>query len=408
MSLRSYEDVNEMDYYASMEALTDDNKNVFVKILRFGPLTKKKIIEYTHMKLTTLNRSIQVLIHAKLIVEIGEQASTGGRKPALFDVNPMAYYLVGIDISRTYSKVIITNLKREILFDKEFEMKHDMTPYKTVECIKKLYLRGLRSLGLKKESILGGGLGTIGPLDPREGIIHKPSNFYAKGWTNVPIKNMLEKALGINMVIDNGANTAVYGEYVSRSLIEYKNIVYVNCGIGIRTGVMAGGKIISTIHNSNDAFGHMVVNFDGEPCYCGQYGCVECYASILAIEKKYRSYLKLGRETNIKKPISQITYGDIIRAGDHGEELAQDVLASAARILGIGLVNYVTLVNPEKIILSGPMMNLSDIFYHMVITYIEKSILKDGHSIVFVRGGAYKDNAIALGAAHMFLRDKLQ
>lgn len=405
---RRVEGSDEMDYDAHMNGLTEDNKKVFTIILRFGPLTKKKIIEYTQMKLTTLNRSIQVLLQSKLVVEIGEQASTGGRKPTLFDVNPVAYYLVGIDISRTYSKLIITNLKRQILYDAEFEMKEDMTPEKTVAYMQELFIEGLRTLALRKESILGGGLGTIGPLDPKEGMIYKPNNFSARGWNNVPIGSMLEEALGIHIHIDNGANTAVFSDYLSNSIVEYKNIVYVNCGIGIRTGVMAGGKIISTIHNSNDAFGHMVVNFDGEACYCGQDGCIECYASILAIEKTYKRRLAAGQKSKIAKQIDNITYSDIIRAADYGESLAEEVLASAARILGIGLVNYVTLVNPEKIILSGPLMNQSDTFYHMVIDYIEKSVLQDGHSIVFVRGGAYKDNAIALGAAHMFLWEKIQ
>ncbi|MCT4685852.1 ROK family protein [Vallitalea sp.] len=396
-----------MEFYKYVENLTEDNKKVFNIILRFGPLTKKKIIKYTNMKLTTLNRSMTTLMNTRFIVQIGEQESTGGRKPTLFDVNPFEYYFVGIDISRTYSKVIITNLKREILFDEQFHMKQDMTPDRTVRTIKEVFNKGLNQLGIIKEKIVGGGLGTIGPLDSTLGIIFKPNNFYAKGWNNIPIKDMLEDALDMEIIIDNGANTAVYAEYLSGSLIEYSNIVYVNCGIGIRMGVIANGRIIPTINNANDAFGHMVVNYDGEPCYCGKTGCVECYASILSIVKKYVSLIKLGRATTINKNTNSITFNDIIIAAEAGEYLANEVVKFAAKILGIGLANYVTIVNPSKVILSGPVINLSDIFYNFLLKYIEKHISGNQSNIVFVKGGDYKDNAIALGAAQLFIKNKL-
>ncbi|WP_304941885.1 ROK family protein [Vallitalea guaymasensis] len=396
-----------MEFYEYVENLTEDNKKVFNIILRFGPLTKKKIIKYTNMKLTTLNRSMTTLMNSKFIVQIGEQESTGGRKPTLFDVNPFEYYFVGIDISRTYSKVIITNLKREILFDEQFQMKQDMTPDRTVRSIKEVFNKGLNRLGIIKEKIVGGGLGTIGPLDSNLGIIFKPNNFYAKGWNNVPIKDMLEDALDMEIIIENGANTAVYAEYLAGSLIEYSNIVYVNCGIGIRMGVIANGRIIPTINNANDAFGHMVVNYDGEPCYCGKTGCVECYASILSIVKKYVSLVKLGRATTINKNTNSITFNDIIKAAESGEYLANEVFEFAAKILGIGLANYVTIVNPSKVILSGPIINLSDIFYNFLLKYIERHISGNQSNIVFVKGGDYKDNAIALGAAQLFIKNKL-
>lgn len=394
-----------MMLYNNIENLTQDNKKVFEVIFRFGPLTKKNIIKYTNMKLTTLNRSMDTLIEHRLIVEEGEQESTGGRKPTLFNVTSREYFLLGIDISRTYSKVIITNLRKEILYEEEFEMEQNMTPDTTVEKINEIFQNSLAKLGFSRDKIIGGGLGTIGPLDSKKGIIFKPNNFYAKGWNNVSIKDMLEDKLKLQLIVNNGANTAVYAEYLSSTVIEYNNIAHVNCGIGIRMGVMANGNIIPTINNSNDAFGHMVINYDGEPCYCGKFGCVECYASILAIEKKYKSYIKLGRNSSITKNTKDITYIDIINVAEDGEILANEVLEFSARLLAIGLKNYITLVDTQKIVLSGPIINTSNIFYN----YLLKSIKEDiqDYNIVLVKGGKYKDNAIALGAAQMFVKEKL-
>jgi predicted NBD/HSP70 family sugar kinase len=149
----------------------------------------------------------------------------------------------------------------------------------------------------------------------------------------------------------------------------------------------------------------MVINYDGEPCYCGKFGCVECYASILAIEKRYKSYIKLGRNSVITKNTKDITYIDIINVAEDGEILANEVLEFSARLLAIGLKNYITLVDTQKIVLSGPIINTSNIFYN----YLLKSIKEDiqDYNIVLVKGGKYKDNAIALGAAQMFVKEKL-
>ena len=73
---------------------------------------------------------------------------------------------------------------------------------------------------------------------------------------------------------------------------KFKNIAYIHCGIGIRSAIVRNGIIIRAINNRDDAFGHMIVAYNGEKCSCGKCGCIESYSSIESIIKKINSKTK--------------------------------------------------------------------------------------------------------------------
>ncbi len=389
----------------NMRGLCNESKLIFSLIQKKGPITKSELLLITNMKLTSLNRFMQPLEEQQLIIEVGTGKSTGGRKPTLYDVIPQKYYFAGVDISRTYTQVVITNLKMQVLLEQQFPMTEFDTPQKTVKMIADI-IAIFKQTSTDEAMLLGVGLGTIGPLDREEGVILNPMNFSASGWRDTPIKKILEKELNLPVFVDNGANTAVIAEYLFGGGRNCNNIAYFNCGIGIRTGVISSGTIVRTINDAEDAFGHMIIDVDGEPCCCGNYGCIECYSSIPAITEKFISALKKGRTSNITKPIQEIAYMDICSVAEQKDELAREVIISAATILGAGLANYINLLNPHLVILSGPLIKHSELFYQVCTNVaLKKYYLKEESKIIFSKGGHFKDCAIAVGAAAMVIEN---
>lgn len=388
-----------------MESITDKlnyiNKHgrVLLKLIQEnGPLSKSQLIQLTKMKLSTLNRAIQPLVDENLIIETEVGQSTGGRRPVLYDINPIRYYIVGVDISRTYIQIVITNFKMRIISQNLLSLSG--SPEETVKLISGNIDEMMRKLSIDKPSILGIGIGTVGPINRQKGIMTTPQNFPAKDWVNVPLKKMMELETGLPVLIDNGANAAVLAEYLFGMGKGLDNIVYFNCGVGIRTGAINSGAIIRTINNSEDVFGHMVIDVDGEACSCGNYGCIECYSSILAITKKFTSEIKKGRISLLRKPIDEISYIDICRAAEENDEVAKEVIINAATIFGTGLANYINLLSPKLIILSGPLIKHSQLFYDTCTEIaFQKCYLKKENGIFFSKGGHFQDYAMAVGAA---------
>lgn len=398
-----------VDVYTNPFGMLDkEAKNVFNTIQKNGPLTKNQLLTMTNSKLTTLNRIMQPLEESKIIVETDVGHSTGGRKPALYGVNPGRYYIAGVDISRTYSQVIITNLKMDILFNRQFKMDVNCTPETVVKIVSKIFNDALVQLSISNRDIIGVGVGTIGPLNREKGVVINPKDFSAPGWANVPIKSMLEDGFGVKVDIDNGANTAVLAEYLFGCGKDFDNIAYFNCGIGIRTGVIASGNIVRAVNDAEDAFGHMTIDVGGELCSCGNYGCIDCYSTIKAIFQKYISSIRKGRLSGIPRPLEEINYIDICNAADSVDEVAREVITNAATVFGIGLANYINLLNPNLVILSGPLVKHSNLFYEVSTnTALKRCHLKERNKVIFSNGGYFKENVIAVGASAMVVENYL-
>ena len=261
-----------MNAYKKLEALNDRCKYIFNIIQKDGPITKNELINRTQMKLSTLNRDIQILIDSEMVIETATAESTGGRKPVLYDVNSYEFYSVGIDISRTYTQIVITNLKVKIVGEKIINDLYNIN--NIMEIIPKCITNLCEELQISKTMIVGIGIGIVAGFDIKA------------------LYDKLIKEFEMSIYIDNGANAAVVGEYFFGLGKDKQNIAYINCCVGIRTGVISSGVLIRTINNCEDAFGHMIVDAKGELCSCGNFGCVESYASISKITQKFISETK--------------------------------------------------------------------------------------------------------------------
>jgi predicted NBD/HSP70 family sugar kinase len=352
---------------------------------------------------------MQPLEEERVVVEAGIGESSGGRKPLLYGLNPYKFYILGIDIARPYTRLIITNPKLEIVDKRLFDMDESSTPEKAVRQIADFFQEMRNNLGIDLSLFLGVGLGTVGPLERDQGVMINPKYFAAPGWVKVPIKKMLEQELKMPVDIDNGANTAILAELFLGEGKAYQNIAYFHCSLGIRTGAISAGTIVRSMNDAEDAFGHMTIDLvDGELCECGNYGCIECYCSIHAIVRKFIAAIKKGRVSQINKPLDKIDYIDICKASQNGDELAKEIIMNAATIFGAGLANYINLLNPGLVILSGPLIGDSDLFYDICTTAACKRLYsKTANLVKFSKGGYFGIDAIAVGAVAMVMENYL-
>lgn len=360
----------------ALEELSFRDLEILNIIQKQGPITKKDLQVMTDIKLTTLNRVMKTLEDAKMVIGSGESESTGGRKAIEYDISKTGFYVLGIDISRTYVKVVLTDMQLTILKQEEFIMDESYSPEKTVEKITFIIEKMLFDLSIKKHEVLGLGIGTVGPIDKEKGIILNPKSFFNSKWSNVPIKSMLEESLGLLCVVDNGANTAVLAEYLYGEGKDLKSIVYIHCGIGIRSAIISSGSIIRTMNHKEDAFAHMIVEHNGEACSCGNQGCIESYSSLDSMVKKSNS-------TKTK-------------------DISEEIVKHGGEVLGIGLSNLVRLIDPELVILSGPLIMNFEHYYEKAIETFH-SISSSDNGVVFSKGGKFQEEVIALGGAAMVM-----
>lgn len=362
-----------MNAYKNLETLNNRCKYIFNSIQKYGPLTKNQLFDQTQIKLTTLNRDIKTLINRNLIGETATAESTGGRKPVLYDVNPSDFYIIGIDLSRTYTQVIIANLKYKLVAEKRIEDAYQVE--EVINSLPAIISDLLRRAEIDKPMIVGIGIGIVLSFDT--------DDLYAK----------LSKEYGVPIIIDNGANAAVIGEHLIGLGRDIKNIAYIHCGVGIRTGVISTDLLICPNDTTEDALGHMIVDKKGDLCTCGNHGCLETYVSIAKLTQNFIRQVGQTETAFLNKDLNKITYRDVCHLAENDNKVARDLLIESALYFGIGLSNFIRFLNPQLIILSGPLIHHSQLFYDQCTTIaLEKCHIKD-NELQFIKDQLIKVNS---------------
>lgn len=388
-------------------------KQLFALIHEKGPISKNDLITWSGLTQTTCSRLIEELIGQNLIIDSGYGESKGGRKPHLYSIKAESYFLFGVDISRTYTKVLLLDLKLSVKTESRLKMDETSTPEVTIDFIVEAINKMRQNSHLNDDQVLGVGIGAIGPLDRESGIIKDPVHFPSSGWVDIPIQKILKDRLQMKVVLDYGVNTALLAEYQHSFSAGYKNVVYVIKGTGSRTGIIADGRLVRGSDKLGKfGQGHMVVDIHGRKCVCGGYGCVQAYSSIAAIRDDIIRGLKVGKESLLRDRVidfEDINIEDIYWAVNLKDPLCSEVIRDAAYYAGIGLSNLINVTHPDLIILSGPTYTNMDLFYEVVTkTALERSqVFYPDHAIIFSRG-ELGENATAIGAGGILLDSYLK
>ena len=171
-------------------------KNVYNHIYHLGPVTKRKLISISGLTQTTCTRLIDELLQNNLIEESGYDVSSGGRKPVLYKINPNSHLVIGVDISRTYSKILLLNLNLDVLEEETLTLDSTTTPVIILNFLNDQIHKFIQKHRLCHDNILGIGIGSVGPLDREKGIILNPAYTPTEGWENISIKDILQEKSG--------------------------------------------------------------------------------------------------------------------------------------------------------------------------------------------------------------------
>lgn len=378
----------------------ENSKKLYNYIYNNYPISKSKLKNISGFTLTTLNRAMDSLLNENLIYVSNIGDSNGGRKPSLYSINPSAAYIIGIDISRTYTKVTLMDLELNILKSNTFGMFSQNTPEYTLNKINDIISAFYKDFN--KEKILGIGVGTVGPIDAKNGIILNPSNFPAFGWQNISITNYLKEKTGLIAILESGANAAVLGEHIKGSGKSTANVAYINLGVGIRLGIIHDNKIFNSANEG--AFGHMTIDVDGKKCSCGKKGCLEAYVSIKSILDSFKESVINGDHSKLMEEIqydlSQVNIDNFFNAVKNNDALAVKTINNAAKYLSVAIINLINILNSELIIIGGPLINKCDALYTCTVTETRKNLM--GKRVNFSKG-ILNDDAIVIGAGSKVL-----
>ncbi len=257
----------------------------------------------------------------------------------------MGRVVIGVDLGGTNLRTAILTPEGEIL-DRHKEATQAADGWEKVVARLTSNIKHLRDAAVKKGlDVAAVGVGAPGVIQGDKGVVVKSPNF--PDWNNVPLKDQLEKALGIPVVIENDANAAALGEQWRGAGRGISSMILLTLGTGVGGGIILDNKIWQGADGMAGEIGHMTLVPDGRPCTCGNVGCLEMYASARGIVQSYHE--ALGNQAS-GRPVSSEQIYEAARSGD---KTAIRVMEDMGRMLGIGIASLINIFNPELIVIGG-------------------------------------------------------
>ncbi|WP_149096526.1 ROK family protein [Paenibacillus terrae] len=382
-------------------------KQIYDRITYLGTASKAELLDYFSITSSSMTRILEDMLVQKRIVVSGLGTSTGGRKPILFQTNPDYGYLLGLEISRISSSLGLFDLHLNPLSSVRWEMDRSLTPELLVKLVINETNKMLGDHHIAQEKILGMGIGAVGPLDPKKGIILQPEHFPSADWNNVPICKLLEKGLKIPTKLDNGANTALLAEHWALRNEACEHMLYVHAGVSIRSSIMSEGQILRGAADTEGAIGQMIIQTGGRRLRDkGNYGSLEAYVSVPSLEERAQSQLKIGRESSLSNIAPEcVTFSSLVKALEQKDPLVRELFTETASYLGIGIANLINTVHPEYVILGGALINADPIVYDTATQIAKKNIYHYPHYNPIFSTGVYGEDGVVTGAALQILQN---
>lgn len=262
----------------------------------------------------------------------------------------MKKYGFGVDIGGTTIKMGFFEENGTLLDKWELKTNTENGGANILSDIAKSIDNKLAQEGIRKDTVSGIGVGVPGPVKSN-GVVNRCVNL---GWGVVNVAEELGALTGLSVKVGNDANVAALGEMWQGGAKGCKDVVMVTLGTGVGGGIIIDGKIVAGADGAGGEIGHITVNSNEiEACNCGQYGCLEQYASATGIVRMAKRKLAKTDEETTLRNFESLTAKDIFDEAKAGDTIAKELVDELGEILGSALSNLACIVNPETIVIGG-------------------------------------------------------
>lgn len=364
--------------------------DVFAAILSRGPVSRRDVAQLTGLSQATITKAVKPMLAAGYLIEGRDESPGRGRPANPLRVSTDRHYALGIKLSPHEIVGVVTNPRAEPLGS----VRRPLPGRGVEEVLAEIGDVVAELLGQKPEfaeRVEGLGLALGGHVDGRSGTLRYSPLL---GWREVPLASMLEAATGLYTVVENDVNALAVEEQLFGAGRGVLTFAVVTVGAGVGCGLVVDGKLVHGANGMAGEIGHLVVDWDGELCACGNRGCLETLASDRAI---------LGSIARDGGPFLT-SVGEAALLAREGNEKARDAFSAAGEALGRALAVLANLINPSRVVLSGEGVVASDLLMDKLSEALERHAFSSVAGLPEIVTRPLADETWARGAAANALR----
>ena len=317
------------------------------KVLSLMDLSK-----LTQKSLPSVTSSVNGLIKEGQLIEQGFAPSTGGRRAAMFLLNPdYKKYIVAVAMDQFITRLTIYDLSNRVILPPQL-VNLDMSSANSADLLIQFINKCITKSKIDSKNLLGVGIGMPGFVNAEKGINY---SFMATK-DGVSLQEYLSDKLNLPVFLDNDSSLIALAELHFGEAAGFKDVLVVNVGWGTGLGMIVNGNLYRGSSGYAGEFSHIPLSNSDKLCSCGKRGCLEVETSLLVMVNLAEQAVAHGEPTimtELFKDESKHHADHFLDAVVKQDSVAISILHNAASQIGKGLATLIHIMNPERIVLSG-------------------------------------------------------
>lgn len=377
-----------------------------------GPIKRSEVARRLGLTLPTITTNINSMMARGIVRETGSERSIthfAGRKAHLVDIVPESRHFAGVEIQGMRRTVCLLDYRGKVLYQKE-HTGEEREYGKNIALTCGMVDRALSACGLRPEDIAGIGVCLPGLVDTQQGVLEVRPSY---SWTHKNIRADMASRMNYPgpIYVENNACARAYGAQLFRreDLGDAQTFAYLFLNQGIACPLVLNTAIdFGSVVGAGEV-GHMVMVPNGEPCSCGNRGCLEAYASDTAVLRSCAQAIERGEAPILRRLRGEgpLSMEQVLAAQEAGEEAVAQIVGQAVRILGVAVANINNFACPSLMLIEGRLFSRPENWEHLleVVRLNLCGVIRRGTRFLFVEPDPFSG---AAGAAAMAICKDLE
>lgn len=362
-------------------------------------ISRADIAREADLSRSTVSDIVTTLIDSGLVSEAGIGASRGGRRPIVLEFRDDACVIVGVDLGASHISVVLTDLRGRILHYERRDHPVRTEPETTIPLVRTMCDAALASVPRGRQRLVGLGIAVPSPVDPR--TPDRLSPLAMPNWGGGRHLADLTRQFDVPVFVDNDANLGALAEHWWGAARGINDFTYIKIATGIGAGHFIDGRIYRGSSGFAGEIGHLAIDPRGEPCVCGNRGCLVTLMGGHALTRRVR-------ELTAAAPGSRLagvepTFAAIEEAALADDPVALTVVREAAEYLGIAISGLLNMLNPSAVILGGGLARVGEHLLQPLRETVRTRAFVSALASSDLIASALGPRDVALGAATLVL-----
>lgn len=328
------------------------NSSTIMQIINeYGPISKIEIARLTGLNPATVTNAVKLLLEKKFVKEVGEDKSSGGRKPTLLALNDEHHFSIGVALRMEEMQLAAINLRGDIIAKMTLPIEDISYLFDLIQKVDENVNRLKRLCMRSYKELYGIGVTTDGVIDTENGVL-VDSPYYK--WNRLNLKYIFENTFEEAIYFETRARSMAVAEKIYGSGKNCGNLITVDITDQLSVGILANHRLINGNNNVAGEISHIKVS-NKNKCTCGKVGCLSTFVTDQSLAKRFFTLINQGEQSLLldeclEEEINAIT---IYKGADSGDTVCGQIVKETGKYIGRGLSYLVNILNPEMIFISG-------------------------------------------------------